>query len=129
MRGNAASARSMEMGFEMMDAQQLRGLRFAAMFFLLPGLVGMLAAAMLSTRYVDTLPRMPVPEELRYTPRNISGTVVYETDDEDRRLSVLEYTSAGVFVLGIGLGVVYLRQWGVANAISAEEDDYAEDRS
>ena len=119
----------MEMGLEMMDAQQLRGLRFGAMFFLLPGLVGMLAAAMLSTRYVDTLPRMPVPEELRYTPRNINGTVVYETAEEDRRLSVLEYTSAGVFVLGVGLGVVYLRQWGVMNAISAEEDDYAEDAS
>jgi hypothetical protein len=110
-----------------MNAQQLRGLRFAAMFFLLPGLGGMLLAAMLSTHYLETLPRMPVPEELRYTPRNIHGTVVYATEEEDRRLSVLEYTSTGVFVLGLGLGVVYLRQWGIRNAISAEEDDYAED--
>jgi hypothetical protein len=111
----------------MMDAVQLRGLRFAALFFLLPGLGGMLASAMLSTHYLETLPRMPVPAELRYTPRNIHGTVVYETEEEHRRLSVLEYTSTGVFVLGLGLGVVYLRQWGVAYAISAEEDPYAED--
>lgn len=110
-----------------MDALQLRGLRFAALFFLLPGLAGMIGSAILSTHYLDTLPRMPVPEDLRYTARNIHGTVVYETEEEDRRLSVLEYTSAGVFVLGLGLGVVYLRQWGVANAISAEEDEYAQD--
>lgn len=109
-----------------MKAQQLRGLRFAALFFLLPGLGGMLAAAMLSTHYLDTMPRMPVPEEMRYTPRNIHGTVVYETEEEDRRLSVLEYMSTGLFVVGLGLGVVYLRQWGIANAISAEEDEYAE---
>lgn len=111
----------------MMDAAQLRGLRFGAFFFLLPGLGGMLAAAILSTNYLENLPRLPVPVEMRYTPRNIHGTVVYETEEEDRRLTVLEYTSTGVFLLGIGLGVVYLRQWGIANAISAEEDEYAED--
>lgn len=114
------------MGMEMMDVAQLRGLRFGALFFLLPGLGGMLLAAMVSTNYLENLPRMPVPVEMRYTPRNIHGTVVYETAEEDRRLSVLECTSTGVFVLGIGLGVVYLRQWGIANAISAEEDEYAE---
>jgi hypothetical protein len=110
-----------------MKAQRLRGLRFAVLFFLLPGLGGMIGAAMLSTRYLDTLPRMPVPEEMRYTPRNIHGTVVYETEEENRQLSVLEYTSTAVFALGLGLGVVYLRQWGIRNAISAEEDEYAED--
>jgi hypothetical protein len=115
------------MGMDTMKLQQLRGLRFSVLFFLLPGLGGMLASAVMSTRYLDTLPRMPVPEEMRYTPRNIHGTVVYETEEENRRLSVLEYTSTGVVVLGLSLGVVYLRQWGVANAISAEEDPYAED--
>ena len=110
-----------------MNVQQLRGLRFASVFFLVPGLVGMLAAAILSTRYLNDLPRMPVPEEMRYTPRNIHGTVVYETEDEDRQLSGLEYASTGLCVLGLSLGVVYFRQWGVANAISAEEDEYAGD--
>ena len=113
---------------DMMDALQLRGLRFAALFFLLPGLCGMIGSAMLSTHYLEALPRAPIPEELRYTPRNIHGTVVYETEEEDRHLSVLEYTSAGVFVVGLGLGLVYLRAWGVANAISAEEDEYAQDQ-
>jgi uncharacterized membrane protein len=113
---------------DMMDALQLRGLRFAALFFLLPGLGGMIGSAILSTHYLETLPRMPVPEQLRYTPRNIHGTVVYETEEEDRQVSVLEYTSAGVFVVGLGMGLVYLRAWGVANAISAEEDEYAQDQ-
>lgn len=113
---------------DMMDALQLRGLRFAVLFFLFPGLCGLIGSAMLSTHYLETLPRMPVPEELRYTPRNVHGTIVYETEEEDRHLSVLEYTSVGVLVVGLGLGLVYLRAWGVANAIGAEEDEYAQDQ-
>ncbi|KAA6457193.1 hypothetical protein DYQ86_22920 [Acidobacteria bacterium AB60] len=111
-----------------MSALQLRGLRLAVLFSLLPGLGGLLVAATLSTHYLETLPRMPVPQELRYTPRNIHGTVVYETEEEDRRLATLEYVSAGVLVVGLGLGMVYLRQWGIANAISAEEDEYAQEQ-
>jgi hypothetical protein len=60
-------------------------------------------------------------------PRNINGILVYQTAEEDRRLSVMEYTSVGVFVVGLGLGLVYLRQRGIAAAISAEDDEYAED--
>jgi hypothetical protein len=81
----------------------------------------------MSTRYLENMPRLPVPEEMRMTPRNIHGVVVYETAEEDRRLSVTEYTSMGLFVAGFGVGLVYLRQWGIKNAISAEEDEYAED--
>src|ERR1700676_3667168 len=110
-----------------MDAMQLRALRFAALMFLLPGLAGLLVSASMSTRYLENLPRTPVPEEMRMTPRNIHGVVVYETEEENRRLSVTENTSMALFMGGLGLGLVYLRQWGIANAMSAEEDDYAED--
>jgi hypothetical protein len=110
-----------------MDSQQLRTLRFASLLFLLPGLAGLLVAASISTRYMQTMPRGPVPSEMRMIPRNINGVIVYQTAEEDRRLSVMEFTSVGVFVVGLGLGLVYLRKWGVAYAISSEEDPYAED--
>jgi hypothetical protein len=95
--------------------------------FLLPGLAGLLVAASFSTRYMQSLPREPIPSEMRMIPRNINGIVVYQTAEEDRKLSVMEYSSVGVFVVGLGLGLVYLRQWGISAAISAEEDEYAED--
>jgi len=102
-------------------------LRFASLLFLLPGLAGLLVSAGMSTRYVANLPRLPIPSEMRMTPRNIHGVVVYETAEEHRRFTAIEHGSTAVFVVGIGLGLVYLRQRGIAAAIGAEEDEYAED--
>jgi hypothetical protein len=111
----------------MMNPDQLRGLRLAALLFLTPGLGGLLLAACVATQRLENLPRMPIPAEMRMTPRNIHGIVVYETEEEHKQLSLLEYGSFGVFGFGLVLGVVYMRRWGVAYAISAEEDPYAED--
>ncbi len=63
------------------------------------------------------------------TPRNINGVVVYETVEEHERQSLIEYGSTGTFVLGIFLGLVYMRQWGVEHLICDEDEDYAEDAS
>ena len=112
---------------DMMNPDQLRGLRFATLLFLIPGLGGLLLAAIVSTQRLENLPRMPIPVEMRMTPRNIHGVVVYETEEEHKQLSLLEYGSVGIFGLGLVLGVVYMRRWGVAYAISAEEDPYAQD--
>jgi uncharacterized membrane protein len=106
-----------------MKAAKLATLRFIALSFMLPGLAGLLISAMISTHYLDTMPRIPVPQELRMTPRNIHGTVIYQTEREDRRLSLIEYSSVGVFLVGLGLGLVYLEKWGSARAREAEEDD------
>lgn len=106
-----------------MKTAQLATLRFLSLLFLLPGLAGLLISAMISTHYMETLPRSPVPEELRFTPRNINGFVVYQTVEEDRRLSFIEYTSVGVFVAGLGMGLVYLERWGSLQACEAEEDN------
>jgi len=110
-----------------LKAAQLATLRFISLLFLLPGLAGLVISAMISTHYLDTMPRWPTPEEMRMTPRNINGTVVYQTEDEDRRLSIAEYSSVGVFVIGLGLGLVYLEKWGAARAHEAEFDEYTED--
>lgn len=59
------------------------------------------------------------------TPRSISGTVVYQTEEEDRRLSPIEYSSVGMFV--VGLGLVYLEQRGAARARQAEDDELSKD--
>ena len=106
-----------------MKPAQLATLKFFSLLFLLPGLAGLIVSAMISTHYLAIMPRWPAPEEARITPRNINGTGVYQTGDEDRRLTLAEYSSVGVFVVGLGLGLVYLEQWGAARARYAEEDE------
>jgi len=110
-----------------MNTSQLVLLRIVALAFLLPGLAGLVISAMLSTHYLETMPRMPAPQELRMTPRNIHGTVVYQTAEEDSRLNLIEYSAVGVFVIGLGLGLVYLEQWSSARAREAEEEELTED--
>jgi hypothetical protein len=92
---------------------------------MLPGLAGLITSGVLSTKYLNTLPRVPDPPAMRLIPRNIHGTVIYQTAQEDRRLDALEYSSVGIFVVGLGMGLVYLRKWGIARAIDAEDDEFA----
>jgi hypothetical protein len=108
-----------------MKASSLARLKFFSLLFLLPGLAGLIVSAMISTHYLDSLPKWPKPEEMRVVPRNINGTVVYQTVDEDRKLSLMEDSSVGVFVIGLGLGLVYLEQWGSSQATETEEDTVA----
>ena len=82
----------------------------------------MLVSATIATRYMGNLPRTPVPEETRMIPRSVSGVVVYQTAEEDKLLTLVEYGSTGVFLVGICLGLVYLRRGGEAYAINAEEE-------
>ncbi len=105
-----------------MRAARLATLKFFALLFLLPGLAGLIVSAMISTHYLDTMPRWPVPEVNRVVPRGIHGTTVYQTPAEDRELNLIEYSSVGVFVLGFVLGVVYLEQWGAHQSLLAEEE-------
>ncbi len=110
-----------------MKAARLAALKFFALLFLLPGLAGLIVSAMISTHYLDTMPRLPVPEENRVVPRGIHGTTVYQTPAEDRDLNLIEYSSVGVFLVGLALGVVYLEQWGSLQSQAGEEEsDLAE---
>ncbi len=106
-----------------MNNRQLGMLRFFALLFLLPGLAGLILSAWVSTSYLETLPRLPVPTESRMIPRNIHGVIVYETEAEDQRLSLLEDTSVGVFLLGLGMGLVYMRKWGISQALLGADDE------
>ena len=106
-----------------MKDTQLSTLRFLSLLFLFPSLAGLILSAMISTHYLDTLPTLPHPEQMRMTPRNIHGVIVYQTEEEDRRLSLMEGSSVVVFLLGLGSGLVYLRKRGIAAAIEAEEDE------
>jgi hypothetical protein len=89
-------------------------LKFFALLFILPGLGGLVFSAMVSTDYLENLPRSPVTNEQRTTPRNVHGVVVYQTVQEDARLSVMEYSSVSVFLVGLLLGIVYLEKWSSA---------------
>ena len=106
-----------------MKAAQLATLKFFALLFILPGLAGLVVSAMISTHYLDTLPKWSTAEEMRTVPRNINGTVVYQTVQENERLNAIEYSSVGVFVIGLGLGLVYLEKWGSARSTVTEEDE------
>ena len=108
-----------------MQALKLRLVRTISLTFLLPGLAGLITAASVSAHYLQTLPQTPDPLEQRMTPRNIHGSVVYQTESEDRRLSILEYSSVSVFLVGLATGFVYLRKWGIANALGAEDEELA----
>ena len=103
-----------------MQTRQLSTLRHFSLLFLLPGLVGMIFAAMLSTHYLDTMPRTPEPDEMRMTPRNIHGAIVYQTTEEDRKLTLVEDLSVACLVVGLGMGLVYLEKWGSLQARTAE---------
>jgi hypothetical protein len=113
-----------------MKPAQLGTLKFFALLFLLPGLAGLIVSAMISTQYLDKMPRGPVAGESRVVPREIHGIVIYQTKEEDQKLSTIECSSVGVFVVGLVLGLVYLEKWGATQVRYGEEEDtVAEDRS
>jgi hypothetical protein len=105
-----------------MKTSNLHVLKFVALLFLLPGLAGLIVSAIISTHYLDTMPKWPAPEERRIVPREIHGTTVYQTVAEDRELNTIEYASVGVFLVGLVVGVVYLEKWGAAQSRAAEDD-------
>jgi hypothetical protein len=75
------------------------------------------------------MPRVPVLVEERIVPREIHGIVVYQTEFENRRLNLIEYSSVGVFLIGLGLGLVYLEKWGsLQTRFGEEEGELVEDR-
>jgi hypothetical protein len=104
-----------------MKRSRLAALKGIALILMLPGLAGLIVSAMISAHYLDRMPRWPSPSELRTVPRNIHGTVVYQTAAENLRLNVIEFSSVGVFLVGLGLGLVYLEKWGVHQATDEEE--------
>jgi hypothetical protein len=101
-------------------------LKFFALLFLLPGLGGLVFSAMVSTDYLENLPKAPNPSEERMTPRNVHGVIIYQTPEEDQRLSVMEYTSVSVFLVGLLLGIVYLEKWSSARQSEVESDLFEE---
>ncbi len=52
-----------------MKPARLATLKFLALLFLLPGMAGLIGAAMISTHYLDTMPGWPSPEVNRVVPR------------------------------------------------------------
>ena len=105
-----------------MKRANLAILKFLALLFLLPGLGGLVFSAMVSTDYLENLPKAPAPTEQRMTPRNVHGVVIYQTAKEDQRLSIMEYTSVSVFLLGLLLGIVYLEKWSSSRQSEMDSD-------
>ena len=106
-----------------MESNHRSTLKFFSLLFLLPGIAGLIVSATISLNYGNTLPKWPVPEQSRTVPRSINGQVIYQTEEEDRRLNEIEFASVGVFLVGASLGLVYLAKWGMARAIASEDED------
>lgn len=110
-----------------MKNARLTALKFFALLLLLPGLAGLIISAVISTHYLDSMPKWPVPEEGRVVAREIHGTTVYQTAGENRELNLVEYSSVGVFLAGLVLGVIYLESWGAAQSRASEDgSEFAE---
>lgn len=107
----------------------LSTLRYISLLFLLPGLAGLVLSTSMSTDYLRTLPRQPDLPTMRMYPRNIHGVIVYETQSEDQKLSIIEYGSTTIFFIGLATGLIYLRKWGNARAVEAEEEDLITDEN
>ena len=105
-----------------MPRNKLAVLKFFALLFMLPGLAGLVFSAMVSTDYLENLPKSPVAAEQRMTPRNVHGIVIYQTVQEDERLSIMEYSSVSVFLVGLVLGIVYLEKWSSARQSVMDSD-------
>jgi len=109
-----------------MNRVSLSVLKFFALLLLVPGLGGLVFSGMVSTDYLENLPRSPAPREERVVPRNVRGVVVYQTEREDNRLSVMEYASVAVFLAGLLLGVIYLERWSSVRRSELEADLFEE---
>ena len=113
-----------EVGGRFVTKKNLPKLRAFSLCFLLPGLLGLIVSVCISTHYMNTLPRFPDPDNLRMTPRNINGYTIYQTEQEDRFLDLIEYSSVGIFLIGLSTGLVYLQKWGFVRALEAEDDEF-----
>jgi len=106
---------------------RLAALKFFALLFLLPGLAGLIASAMISTHYLDSMPRQPVLEQNRVVPRGIHGITIYQTRKENRDLNAIEYSSVGIFLCGLVIGLIYLEKWGSMQSPAGEEESQLAD--
>ena|SRR5215472_903021 len=113
----------------MANNDRMSRLRFAALCFMFPGLAGLIISSMISVSYLENLPKLPDPQQMRMTPREIHGIIVYQTTEENRRLNLIEYSSSAIFVIGLGLSLVYLRKWGIARALEGHESELGYDEN
>lgn len=109
------------MGQDSGNSAKLLLWKTVAIVLLLPGLAGLLWGASISVEYLHDLPTVPDIATHRTVPRNIHGTVVYQTEAEDSHLNMIEYTSIAIFVAGLIAGVVYLENWATEHTSHAEE--------
>jgi hypothetical protein len=106
-----------------MKSRSSRMLRQLLILFTFSGVAGCLYATYISGSYLQDLPRLPSPADGRMVPRDISGVCIYQTAEEDRRLTIVQTGSAAMLSLGLALWVIRMRRWGIAEAIGAELDE------
>jgi hypothetical protein len=76
------------------------------------GLTGIVWAASLWGYQADKLPHIANGSTGRIYPRNIHGTVVYQTATERNYLERVQYGTIGILTLGIVMSLIYDKKWG-----------------
>ena len=95
-----------------MTTQKVKMLNYVAIALMLFGIAGGVWSSSIWSQYLRTLSRTPNAALKRIYPRNIHGIVVYQTYAERTRLNTIEYSSAGLFLLGLLIGGILEEQRG-----------------
>lgn len=100
----------------------LRAMRMISLLFLLAGIGGYIASTIVVEQDRMTLPRGLVLAQGRMIPREIHGTTIYLTREENRRLNLFEYSSMTMLLAGAGLGLLFWTKLSQSGAYSGEDE-------
>lgn len=100
----------------------LRTVRMISLLFLLAGIGGYIVSTVLAEQALVTFPQGLVLAQGRMIPREIHGTTIYLTREENRRLNLFEYSSMAMLLTGATLGFFFWTKLSQSGAYSGEDD-------
>lgn len=100
----------------------LRAMRIFSLLFLIAGIGGYIVSTALSEQARTNLPQGLVLAQGRMVPREIHGTTIYLTREENRRLNFFEYSSMAMLLTGAALGFLFWTKLSQSGAYSGEDE-------
>ena len=99
-------------------------MRRISLALILPGLAGLIVSAMISVHYRHHAPLARSAATPHHPPQYPRNRGVPDPSAEDRKLDLFEYSSIGVFLPGLILGLVYLEKWAARQPRTLAEDEF-----